>query len=303
MACFEVNGVASSPSLWQKISSRISRAIDQPFAAVQVKPVGGGCINSASRIEGNGLAFFVKLNDADRLSMFEAEAAGLEEIARTNTARAPRPICCGVEASQAFLVLEYIELGGRGDWSLLGTQLARLHKTTNDKFGWACDNTIGSTPQINTQCEDWIEFWREHRLGFQLKLAANNGYTGSLQKNGERLAASLDVFFRDYQPQPSLLHGDLWGGNAAFDNEGNPVIFDPAVYYGHREADLAMTELFGGFGPSFYEAYSEACPLNSGYPVRKNLYNLYHVLNHLNLFGGSYLRQAERMIERLLDLR
>ncbi|MGH8727211.1 MAG: fructosamine kinase family protein [Burkholderiales bacterium] len=292
--------MASSPSLWQEISSRISRAIHRPFASVQVKPVGGGCINSASRIEGNGLAFFVKLNNAAKLSMFEAEAAGLEEIARTHTVRVPQPICCGVEASQAFLVLEYIELGSRGDSSLLGTQLAQLHKPTSDKFGWSRDNTIGSTPQINMQSDDWIEFWRERRLGFQLSLAAKNGYSGALQKKGERLAGSLDIFFRDYQPQPSLLHGDLWGGNAAFDSRGNPVIFDPAVYYGDREADLAMTELFGGFGRGFYSAYREAFPLDRGYEVRKTLYNLYHVLNHLNLFGGSYLRQAEGMIDGLL---
>jgi protein-ribulosamine 3-kinase len=292
--------MTSTPSLWQKISSRISHAIDQPFAAVQVKPLAGGCINSASRIEGNGLSFFVKLNDAAKLSMFEAEAAGLEEIARTNTVRVPRPICSGVEASQAFLVLEYIELGGRGDWSLLGAQLAQLHKTTSEQFGWARDNTIGSTPQINTQRDDWIEFWRERRLGFQLTLAAKNGYAGSLQKKGERLAVSLGVFFRDYQPQPSLLHGDLWGGNAAFDQDGNPVVFDPAVYYGDREADLAMTELFGGFGRGFYSAYDEAFPLDNGYKVRKTLYNLYHVLNHLNLFGGSYLRQAESIIDGLV---
>ncbi|MGH8771624.1 MAG: fructosamine kinase family protein [Burkholderiales bacterium] len=284
--------------LWNLISRSISDAIGQKYSATTITPVGGGCINSASRIEGNGLTFFVKLNDAAKFPMFEAEATALEEIARTHTVRVPQPICCGVEASQAFLVLEHIELGARGDWALLGAQLAQLHKTTSEQFGWARDNTIGSTPQINTQCDDWIEFWRERRLGFQLSLAAKNGY--GLQKKGERLMASLDFFFRDCQPQPSLLHGDLWGGNAAFDQDGNPVIFDPAVYFGDREADLAMTELFGGFGRAFYSAYDEAFPLDNGYKVRKTLYNLYHVLNHLNLFGGSYLRQAETMIDGLL---
>lgn len=289
-----------SEAIWAEISTQVSRAIKSPFTASKIQAVGGGCINSASRIEGDGLTFFVKLNDAAKFPMFEAEATGLEEIARTHTVRVPQPICCGVEASQAFLVLEHIELGARGDWALLGAQLAQLHKTTSEQFGWARDNTIGSTPQINTQCDDWIEFWRERRLAYQLKLAAKNGYTGSLQKNGERLAASLDTFFRDYRPQPSLLHGDLWGGNAAFDEAGSPVIFDPAVYFGDREADIAMTELFGGFGRGFYSAYDEAFPLDNGYKVRKTLYNLYHVLNHLNLFGGSYLRQAETMIDGLL---
>jgi protein-ribulosamine 3-kinase len=290
-------------ALWQNISSRIAAALNKKFEASKVFAVGGGCINSAYRIEDNGLSFFVKLNDAAKRDMFEAEAAGLDEITRTHTVRVPRPICCGVESSQAFLVLEYIELGGRGDWALLGSQFAQLHKTTREQFGWTRDNTIGSTPQINTPSSNWIEFWRERRLAYQLKLAARNGYTGTLQKKGERLMGSLDLFFRDYRPQPSLLHGDLWGGNAAFDQHGHPVIFDPATYYGDREADLAMTELFGGFGRGFYSAYDETFPLDNGYGVRKMLYNLYHVLNHLNLFGGSYLRQAESMIENLLAQR
>jgi fructosamine-3-kinase len=292
--------MTSSPSLWQKISSRISRAIDQPFAAVRVKPVGGGCINETYRIEDGEHGFFVKLNGAAKLAMFEAEAAGLAEIAGTRTVRVPTPLCSGVEDRQSFLVLEYIALGGRGDCGAFGKQLARLHRTSSRQFGWTRDNTIGSTPQINTQTADWIEFWRERRLGYQLELAERNGYTGTLQKEGERLMTSLEIPFRDYRPQPSLLHGDLWGGNTAFDDAGNPVIFDPAVYYGDREADVAMTELFGGFGSPFYEAYNEEWPLNSGYRVRKDLYNLYHILNHLNLFGGGYLRQAERTIDGLL---
>jgi fructosamine-3-kinase len=174
-----------------------------------------------------------------------------------------------------------------------------MHRTARDHFGWDRDNTIGSTPQHNAPCGEWVTFWREHRLGFQLDLAARQGYGGRLQKLGERLLADLTGLI-DHDPRPSLLHGDLWGGNIGYDREGNPVIFDPAVYYGDREADLAMTELFGGFGSGFYAAYEEAWPLDPGYSVRKTLYNLYHILNHLNLFGSGYLGQAQTMTERLL---
>jgi fructosamine-3-kinase len=167
------------------------------------------------------------------------------------------------------------------------------------RFGWDRDNTIGSTPQLNEPSVDWVTFWRERRLGYQLELAARNGYRGRLKQRGERLLDGLGALL-DHNPVPSLLHGDLWGGNLGYDEAGEPVIFDPACYFGDREADLAMTELFGGFGRRFWAAYQEAWPLSEGYPVRKHLYNLYHVINHLNLFGGGYLSQAESMIDRLL---
>jgi fructosamine-3-kinase len=175
-----------------------------------------------------------------------------------------------------------------------------MHRQAQPYFGWRRDNTIGSTLQLNSSSDDWLTFWREQRLGFQLKLAANNGYGGSLQAKGERLCSDMAVFFEHYSPHPSLLHGDLWAGNAAVDKQGRPVVFDPACYYGDREADLAMTELFGGFSPDFYSAYQAEWPLDHGYSLRKTFYNLYHSLNHLNLFGGGYLRQAESMMAQLL---
>jgi fructosamine-3-kinase len=235
--------------------------------------------------------------------MFEAEAEGLRELAQAQAVRVPAPICSGTAAGLAYLVLEYIDLTGADGKSLerLGHQLAQQHRVTNSKYGWHRDNTIGSTPQINTPCDDWVEFWQQYRLGFQLALAADNGYGGGLQRQGEQLMTRLGDFFSDYTPVPSLLHGDLWGGNFAVASGGAPVIFDPAVYYGDREADLAMTELFGGFGERFYQAYRAAWPLDPGYGVRKQLYNLYHVLNHLNLFGGGYGAQAERMLDALLS--
>ena len=147
---------------------------------------------------------------------------------------------------------------------------------------------------------DWIEFFAQYRLGFQLDLAERSGYGGRWLEQGRRLCSRLADFFDGYRPRPSLLHGDLWGGNWAADAAGEPVIFDPASYFGDREADLAMTQLFGGFGRAFYDAYTSAWPLDPGAGTRRDLYNLYHVLNHLNLFGGGYRAQAERMIGRLL---
>lgn len=181
-----------------------------------------------------------------------------------------------------------LSLQGRGD------------RGTSSRFGFAQDNFIGTTPQPNGWKNSWINFWREQRLRFQLRLAAQNGYGGQLQTLGEKLLDTLPAFFDGYTPQPSLLHGDLWSGNHAFLADGTPVIFDPAPYYGDRECDLAMTELFGGYPADFYAAYSEAYPLHGGYAMRRNLYNLYHILNHANLFGGGYVRQAEQMMQRLL---
>jgi len=234
--------------------------------------------------------------------MFEAEAEGLREIAATGTVRVPRAVCTGSDHSQAWIVLEYLALGSatRGAMGRLGEQLAALHRVTSTCCGWTRDNTIGSTPQVNTPTPDWIEFWRRHRLGFQLDLAARNGYGGALQRDSAQLIERLPEFFAGYRPAASLLHGDLWGGNAGAIVDGTPVIFDPAVYYGDREADLAMTELFGGFPHDFYDAYAATWPLDPGYRRRRDLYNLYHVLNHLNLFGGAYRSQAQDMIRALL---
>lgn len=195
-------------------------------------------------------------------------------------------------------MLESLELGHADVAAMrrLGRNPARLHGVVAARYGGQRDNTIGSTPQPNTPSEDWIAFWREQRLGFQLRLAASQGRRGRLLGAGERLLEKLLAFFAGYRPAPSLLHGDLWSANAAATSSGEPVLFDPAVYSGDREADLAMTELFGGFPASFYEAGRAESPLDRGYVTRKHLYNLYHVLNHANLFGGAYAAQAEPLI-------
>ncbi len=286
---------------WNLIAAHIASANGVPFAHARQRSVAGGSINAAHVLEGGGAAYFVKLNDARLLDMFEAEAAGLEEMRAAGAVRVPHAVCWGVSANQSYLVLEYIPLGGKGDGRKLGEQLAALHRKQWNQFGWMRDNTIGSTPQPNSPDGDWVNFYRQQRLGFQYRLARSNGAGSRLLDAGQHLMEQLGAFFSDYHPVPSLLHGDLWGGNWSTDREGNPVIFDPAVYYGDREADIAMTELFGGFPGDFYSTYNVSWPLDAGYATRKTLYKLYHVLNHFNLFGGGYLSQAEHMTASLLS--
>lgn len=288
--------------VWHDISAQISAVTNTLFKIKESRSIGGGCINQAYCITDDAQRYFVKLNTADNLIMFEAEAAGLQEIHQSQALRVPLPVCYGQNDHAAWLVLEYLPLnsGGRGRAADLGKQLAAMHRTTAKQFGWVRDNTIGQTLQINTPSSDWINFWRTQRLGFQLDLAKTNGHNGKLQKLGEQLLIDLDKFFSDAPPLPALLHGDLWSGNFAYDDSGNPVVFDPAVYYGDREADIAMTELFGGFPTDFYSAYRYDYPLDSGYNIRKLVYNLYHILNHLNLFGSSYRHQTEQTINTLL---
>ena len=298
-----------NPALIIHLSTAISDATQRRFEVRGATSVGGGSINEAYRLEGtDGARYFLKLNDRRHYPMFVAEAAGLDAIAATNTIRVPRPIAHGSAGGQSYLVLEHLELSSRGDAKLLGEQLATLHRCAGEKFGFAQDNFIGTTPQPNAwpseQKTNWVDFWREQRLGFQLRLAAQNGYGGQLQRLGDKLMDALPAFFASYTPQPSLLHGDLWSGNHAYLPDGSPIIFDPATYYGDRECDLAMTELFGGYSADFYSAYRAAYPLDTGYATRRELYNLYHILNHANLFGGGYARQAEQMMQRLLaDIR
>lgn len=288
--------------MWQKIGVAVEQATGEGFVVSKRRMIAGGCVNSTYVIEDGVRRFFIKLNSLSGLDMFEAEADGLREIRVASVVRAPRPICVGIAEDSAFLVLEYVDLrsGQQGQAEAFGQQLAEMHQVLAPQYGWHRDNTIGSTRQVNTLSCNWPEFWRDQRLGYQFDLAASKGYGGVLQRNGERLRAKLDGFFTDYVPPPSLLHGDLWGGNYAYAPSGEAVVFDPATYYGDRETDLAMTELFGGFPAEFYEAYRDAFPLDAGYPMRKTLYNLYHILNHLNMFGDSYFGQAKEMLEKLL---
>lgn len=284
------------------LAAALSRALGTEVAAGSERSVGGGSINACARFESALGPLFVKHGDASSLGMFQAEADGLAELAKAQAVRVPEVLGVSSQEGVAFLVLEWIDLRTATSSSerKLGELLAAQHRVTREKFGWHRDNTIGSTPQSNREAAEWVEFLREQRLRPQLQLARSNGASADLIDGGERLCEQLGHFFTGHRPEPSLLHGDLWGGNWGSDASGRPVLFDPAVYFGDREADLAMTHLFGGFGASFYSAYQSAWPLQMGANTRVALYNLYHVLNHYNLFGGGYSRQALSMIQRLL---
>jgi fructosamine-3-kinase len=231
---------------------------------------------------------FLKQGAPERADAFAAEADGLDAL-RPHI-RVPRILDRGVKDGKAFILLEHLDLKRGGDYAAMGRVLARLHRHAGPRFGWARDNYIGLTPQKNGWRDNWAEFWRERRMRPQLEWAGVNVDLHLLER-----------LLENHRPQPSLLHGDLWSGNAGFANDG-PVVFDPAVYYGDREADLAMTELFGGFPREFYKAYNQAYPLDAGYEKRKHLYNLYHLLNHLNLFGGGYLGQVKATLNLLGSL-
>ncbi len=265
--------------------------------------ISGGDINRSYHLKTPQLSWFIKLNQRDLLPMFEAEANGLIELANTNTIRIPKVIACNQTEDYAYLILEYINLHSltKISESLFAQQLAYLHQIRQPYFGWHQDNTIGITPQLNSKTGNWLLFWQYQRLLPQLNRAAKQGYIGKLQRLGEKLCVNMSIFFDQDNLQPSLLHGDLWSGNVACTEQNQPVIFDPACYYGDRETDIAMTELFGGFTANFYAAYQEIYPLEQGYAIRKVLYNLYHVLNHLNMFGSSYLHRAESMMSFLLS--
>ncbi len=287
---------------WGRIIEDIAAATGRRADPVSARPVAGGCINSGWRLDASGGPVFVKTNVPGALEMFEAEREGLEELLAADALRVPRSLATGATSGEAWLAMEWIDAGRAGPTTQtrLGEGLAAQHRRAAERFGWHRDNTIGSTPQPNDWSEDWPDFLTERRIGYQLDLAVANGYPDALAARGRRLLEKIGSFFTDYRPRPSLLHGDLWGGNWAADTEGYPFVFDPAVYFGDREADLAMTELFGGFGADFRAAYRGAWPVDPGYETRRHLYNLYHVLNHLNLFGGGYLRQADALIGRLL---
>jgi fructosamine-3-kinase len=285
---------------WERVLESLRERGIPVAGPPRVEPVRGGDISAAWRLTTEAGAIFLKTGVADAFSRLEAEADGLQALHHAAAVRVPKVLACGEAGGTAFLALEWLTLRRPDEAAarLLGTALARQHRQLGDAFGWHRDNTIGRTPQINTRDHDWIRFFRQQRLGFQLELAKANGYGGELQQEGARLAERIGRFFEGYDPAPSLLHGDLWGGNWAA-HDGHPVVFDPAVHYGDRESDIAMTTLFGGFGQAFYKAYEESWPLSAGHGRRLLLYQLYHVLNHLNLFGSAYHGRALDLLREL----
>ena len=261
-------------------------------------PVSGGSINSCYRLETTSGQIFLKRNDENRYPlMFSAETEGLKLLGKSNAFSIPGVIAFGDAGHFSYLLLEWVEPGRRIEnfWSHFGNALAVMHRCTSDMFGLHFNNYIGSLAQSNAQCETWTDFFIRERLEPQLKMAINSG---KLQKESlsmfNRLFARLDEWIPS--ERPALLHGDLWSGNFLTGNNGNATLVDPAVYYGHREMDLAMSKLFGGFDSGFYSAYQMSFPLHDGFEKRKDIHNLYPLLVHVNLFGGGYAGQVNSIL-------
>ncbi len=285
-------------SLRTSLADALAAAGDAtPIRAME--QVGGGDINEAARIVTERGRYFVKWNLRAPPRMFEVEARGLQLLKSIQAVRVPEVIA--VIDRPPALVLEWIEMrGSKSDAAgTLGEQLARQHRALGQTYGLDHDNYIGANPQPNQPTSSWIDFFRDQRLRFQMELARRKGYLGGQRASLlERLMSRLGDWIDESACAPSPLHGDLWGGNFITGPNGEPVLIDPALYYGDREADIAFSELFGGFGPRFYAAYNSVWPLQPGYADRRDLYNLYHLLNHLNLFGEGYGGSVDAILRR-----
>jgi protein-ribulosamine 3-kinase len=262
--------------------------------------IGGGCINNAMKVQTNSGIFFLKWNDAKRYpKMFEVEAKGLTLLKETNTIGIPQVIATDEADSYSLILLEFIEPGKRikNFWEDFGTALAQLHKNSTQLFGLEYSNYIGSLPQSNTQKKSWVDFFIEERLEKQIALAKNSGAinNSTIQQFNSLYKRLPEIIPNE---KPSLIHGDLWNGNFMTGADGKAWLIDPAVYYGHREMDLAMSKLFGGFSDEFYESYHEVFPLEKGFEKRVDIPNLYPLLVHVNLFGGSYLSEVKNILSR-----
>ena len=284
------------------VAEAIERVAGAGVTIVSERPISGGCIADGRRVElSNGGSYFLKRSAGLPPQMFVAEAVGLEALGECAGPRVPRVAAVHAADHGSFILMEWIEQGSRrpGFAREFGTQLAALHRTRRvGRFGFDTDNFIGSTPQPNGWMESWHDFFRERRVGFQTRLARDRGVIDqTLAEHIDAILARLEDLLPAPE-HPSLLHGDLWGGNYLVDERGAPVLIDPAVWYGHREADLAMTELFGGFPSEFYQAYRDSWPLPDGYSERAPLYNLYHLLNHANIFGRGYVSSVRSIVER-----
>ncbi len=279
------------------LGDRLAEALGARVSSVA--PLAGGDINEAYRIElADGRRLFMKTNRRAPADMFEAEAEGLRWLAEAGALRVPEVVAVAAE----FLVLEHLEAAEPvADFEeRVGRGLAALHRAGSDGFGLHRDNFIGRLAQVNTRESDWAEFYRSHRLQPQLRMARDAGLVSPACAGAfERLLVRMESFVGVDEP-PARLHGDLWGGNLHRDEAGSPVLIDPAVYGGHREVDLAMMRLFGGFSPRCFAAYAEAWPLSAGHEERVALYQLYPLLVHVNLFGGGYSASVERALSRLV---
>jgi len=286
-----------------KLSSQIKLQIEDILksSVKSMESISGGCISESYKLETNsGETFFLKLNKNNPKDMFVKEAHGLNELYKAKTIRVPQ----AVHSDDSFILIEYIKPGNKSInfYRDFGRKFAEMHKYYGENFGFYEDNYIGSNIQVNlpgeAEKDNWVKFYFDKRILFQYKLAEKNGYsTKDLALKINLLEDKIEKILSGSEEKPSLLHGDLWGGNYIVDEKGDACLIDPAVYYGNREADLAMTKLFGGFSSEFYSAYIESYPLLPGCDYRENIYKLYHVLNHLNLFGRGYYSQTIALID------
>ena len=283
----------------EKIKKKIEEKLGSKI--ISFTSLSGGCISNAYKItSADNSSYFLKYNPSISDDMFIKEANGLNELAKANAIRVPKVL----HFDNELILLEHIQSSSKKKnfFEEFGRQFAEMHNFRSESFGFYEDNFIGSNPQKNIPDEqekdDWVSFYFRRRILYQLKLAEKLGNsTEELRKAISKLENKVNEIIGDTQEKPSLLHGDLWNGNFMVDETGSAVLIDPAVYYGHREADLGMTKLFGGFSSEFYHSYNEEYPLQDGFEYRENIYKLYHVLNHLNLFGGGYYSQAMSIIK------
>jgi fructosamine-3-kinase len=282
------------------IEKSLSEKLRYAIQVINYATIGGGCINDTYRLQTSAGAFFIKYNNAAKYPrIFETEAKGLSLLRSTKTLKIPEVVISGEAEGKSFLMLEYIEAGKRKKdfWEDFGKKLATLHRYTSSSFGLDHDNYIGSLPQSNKHHKAWIDFFVEERLQKQIALAKDSGAINNLTIHQfDNLLKRLPEIIPD--EKPSMLHGDLWNGNYMISGDGSASLIDPAVYYGHREMDLAMTRLFGGFDDEFYESYNKTFPLTPGFEERVAIHNLYPLMVHVNLFGGGYMSQVKSILSK-----
>ncbi|WED23135.1 fructosamine kinase family protein [Vibrio sp. JC009] len=287
--------------MWHAISQQLSETLMFTFQIRERNRIEGGDISECYMISDGDQRYFVKVGDKESLPVFEAEAEGLQELRLSNTVSLPELVLVGQGKGKAFIILNYMATKPLEDSKHsfdFGVKLAHLHQWGEQKeYGFDRDNYIGATIQPNSWTKKWCHFFSEQRIGWQLQLLDEKGIRfGDIS----HIVKSIDKMLAHHNPKPSLIHGDLWHGNVANTAFG-PVCYDPACYWGDRECDIAMTELFDGFDPEFYQGYESVSPLDFGYQQRKDIYNFYHILNHCNLFGGHYLEEAEQHLEKLIS--
>lgn len=281
-----------------KIKEKLESILNEDI--LNFSSISGGCIGDSQIVLTKSNKYFLKTYPNNRSKLLQCEANGLAEINKTNSIKTPKVI----DVNNDFLLLEFVEEGRKNSQTMsdFGIELAIMHKHTSESFGFYEDNFIGANIQKNINLKNnWVEFYWEERLVFQYKLAEKNGYTDSdFRSRFNKLSKNINSILNDSIENPSLIHGDLWSGNYLVDNNSKVVLIDPAVYYGHREAELGMTLLFGGFSSDFYNAYDEEFPLEKNWKYRIDLYKLYHLMNHLNLFGNSYYSQVQSAINKYI---